>query len=45
MLETEQGGVKVYETALRCVMNDELKQEWDKIHARGWRCCKGVMPG
>jgi ferritin-like metal-binding protein YciE len=30
MLETEQGGVKVYETALRCVQNDELKQEWEK---------------
>jgi len=30
MLETEQGGVKVYETALRCVLNDELKQEWEK---------------
>lgn len=30
MLETEQGGVKVYETALRCVVNDELKKEWDK---------------
>jgi len=30
MLETEQGGVKVYETALRCVQNDELKEEWEK---------------
>ena len=30
MLETEQGGVKVYETALGCVANDELKQEWEK---------------
>jgi hypothetical protein len=27
-LETEQGGVKVYQTALRCAVNDELKQEW-----------------
>ena len=33
MLETEQGGVKVYETALRCVQNDELKQEWEKYHS------------
>ena len=33
MLETEQGGVKVYETALRCVVNDELKQEWEKYLA------------
>ena len=29
-LETEKGGVLVYETALRCVVNDELKQEWEK---------------
>ena len=33
MLETEQGGVKVYETALRCVQNDELKEEWEKYLA------------
>jgi hypothetical protein len=26
-LETEQGGVKVYQTALRCAVNDELKME------------------
>ena len=29
-LETEIGGVDVYTTALRCVENDELKDEWDK---------------
>ena len=29
-LETEQGGVHVYETALRCVVNDQLKQEWEE---------------
>jgi len=29
-LETEIGGVDVYTTALRCVENDELKEEWDK---------------
>jgi hypothetical protein len=28
MLETEHGGTQVYETALRCALNDELKQEW-----------------
>jgi rubrerythrin len=28
-LETEQGGVKVYETALRCAVNPELKEEWE----------------
>jgi hypothetical protein len=27
-LETEIGGVQVYETALRCVQNDELREEW-----------------
>jgi rubrerythrin len=27
-LETEMGGVQVYETALRCVVNDDLKEEW-----------------
>jgi rubrerythrin len=30
MLETEVGGVDVYTTALRCVENDDLKEEWDK---------------
>lgn len=29
-LETEKGGVLVYETALRCAVNDELKEEWEK---------------
>jgi ferritin-like metal-binding protein YciE len=28
-LETELGGTQVYETALRCVQNDELKEEWE----------------
>jgi hypothetical protein len=27
-LETEQGGVLVYQTALRCALNDELVKEW-----------------
>ena len=30
MVETEMGGVNVYTTALRCVENDDLKEEWDK---------------
>jgi bacterioferritin (cytochrome b1) len=30
MLETELGGVQVYTTALRCVENDELKEEWEE---------------
>ena len=29
-LETELGGVQVYTTALRCVENDELKEEWEE---------------
>ena len=29
-LETEQGGVKVYTTALKCVQNEELKEEVQK---------------
>jgi hypothetical protein len=29
-LETEQGGVKVYETALRCALNKDLQEEWEK---------------
>ena len=29
-LEHEKGGVKVYQTALKCVMNEELKEEWSK---------------
>lgn len=29
-LETELGGVEVYTTALRCVENDDLKEEWEK---------------
>lgn len=29
-LETELGGVQVYQTALRCVVNEELKEEWQK---------------
>jgi rubrerythrin len=29
-LETEKGGVQVYSTALRCVINQDLKEEWTK---------------
>ncbi len=29
-LETEKGGVQVYETALRCAVNEDLKEEWSK---------------
>jgi rubrerythrin len=30
MLETEMGGVKIYETALQCVLNADLREEWEK---------------
>jgi ferritin-like metal-binding protein YciE len=29
-LEHEMGGTKVYETALKCVVNEDLKEEWEK---------------
>jgi len=29
-LETELGGVQVYTTALRCVQNEDLKEEWEE---------------
>jgi rubrerythrin len=29
-LETERGGIQVYESAVACARNDELKQEWGK---------------
>ena len=29
-LETEKGGVQVYETALRCVVNEDLEEEWQR---------------
>jgi hypothetical protein len=30
VLETELGGVQVYTTAIRCAVNDELREEWQK---------------
>src|SRR5215213_3662914 len=29
-LEHELGGVLVYQTALECVINDDLREEWEK---------------
>jgi rubrerythrin len=29
-LQTEQGGVEVYTTALSCAQNEELKEEWEE---------------
>jgi rubrerythrin len=31
-LEHERGGVKVYETALKCVQNEDLAEEFEKYH-------------
>jgi rubrerythrin len=29
-LETELGGVQVYEAAVRCAVNDDLRKEWEE---------------
>src|SRR6188768_579193 len=29
-LETETGGIQVYENALKCVVNPELEEEWEE---------------
>ncbi|MEX2489559.1 MAG: DUF892 family protein [Pseudomonadales bacterium] len=29
-LETERGGIKIYETALSCAQNADLKEEWEE---------------
>jgi rubrerythrin len=29
-LETEKGGIEIYETALRCAVSADLKQEWEE---------------
>lgn len=31
-LEHEMGGIKVYEAALKCALNEDLKEEWEKYH-------------
>ena len=31
-LEHEMGGVAIYETALKCVQNEDLKEEWERYH-------------
>lgn len=28
-LQTEQGGIAVYETAIKCAVNDDLREEWE----------------
>ena len=38
-LETERGGIKVYTTALKAAINDDLRKEWqeylDELTAKG----------
>lgn len=29
-IETERGGIKIYETALSCALNKDLKTEWQE---------------
>ena len=29
-LETEKGGVQIYTAALRCALNPDLREEWNK---------------
>src|SRR5512140_2535649 len=29
-VETESGGIKVYATAIRCAVNEDLRQEWEE---------------
>ena len=29
-LETERGGIAVYETAIKCAINDDLRKEWEE---------------
>src|SRR5687767_6544318 len=29
-LEHEMGGVKIYQTALKCAINEDLKEEWER---------------
>ena len=31
-LEHEMGGVKIYETALKCAQNADLKEDWERYH-------------
>ena len=33
-LETEIGGVQIYNTALKCAVNEDLKKEWQEYHAQ-----------
>src|SRR5437870_13575063 len=32
-LEHEKGGVRIYETALKCAQNEDLRDEWERYHS------------
>jgi hypothetical protein len=36
-LEHERGGVLVYRTALECVLNEDLRREWERYHEQTQR--------
>lgn len=36
-LETEQGGVQIYQAALACARNDDLRKEWEEYHEQTTR--------
>ena len=36
-LEHEQAGVRIYDTALQCALDDDLREEWRKYHAQTQR--------
>ena len=44
-LETELGGVEVYKTALRCAVNEDLKEEWEKYLEQTHNPCSVVLLG
>jgi hypothetical protein len=39
-LEHEMGGVKVYEKAIECASNPDLREEWEKYLSRRANTCR-----
>jgi rubrerythrin len=42
-LETEQGGVQIYETAITCAVNEDLRHEWEEYLEQTQRHVKTAM--
>lgn len=45
-LETERGSIEVYRTAIRCALNEDLKEEWEEYLEQTDstpRCCGSSM--